>query len=139
MLVRVDDHDHSNGQSLSHSLSHSHSHSHDGSACLPYQCSQRRSTSTSTQRLKIMEPSSTILSLPEEVLYIIFSHLRRDQVYRGLFDWTRYDDRSKLQTIKAARLVCRLFNQIASPLLCPRLRLRLDHASLEFVDKVSKS
>jgi hypothetical protein len=35
--------------------------------------------------------------------------------------------------------VCRLFNLFASPLLCPTLRVRLDHASLDFVDKVSES
>ncbi|KFZ00133.1 hypothetical protein V500_01167 [Pseudogymnoascus sp. VKM F-4518 (FW-2643)] len=101
-------------------------------------CSRRGPTSASTQRLITMEPPH-ILSFPEDVLYKIFNHFQCDKVHRGLFDWALYDDGSKVQTVKTARLVCRLFNQLASPLLCPSLRLRLDHASLDFVDKVSQS
>jgi hypothetical protein len=90
-----------------------------------------------------MEPPH-ILNLPGDILYKIFTHFQCDKIHRGLFDESIYDDnpqtvKIKLQTIKTARLVCRLFNLFASPLLCPTLRVRLDHASLDFVDKVSES
>lgn len=85
-----------------------------------------------------MEPPH-ILNPPGDILYEIFIHFQCDKIHRGVFDGTIYDDETKRQTVKNARLVCHLFNQLASPLLCPNLRVRLDHVSLDFVAKVSES
>ncbi|OBT77349.1 hypothetical protein VF21_03453 [Pseudogymnoascus sp. 05NY08] len=43
------------------------------------------------------------------------------------------------KNIQNARLVCRLFNQLASPHLCPELKVQLDQTSLSFVDEVSRN
>lgn len=85
-----------------------------------------------------MEPLH-ILNLPEDILYEIFNHFHCDKIHRGLFDATIHNDWTKLQTVKAARLVCHTFNRLASPLLCPTLRVRLDHVSLDFVAKVAEN
>ncbi|OBT68293.1 hypothetical protein VE03_02238 [Pseudogymnoascus sp. 23342-1-I1] len=85
-----------------------------------------------------MEPPH-ILNLPDDILYEIFNHFKCDKIHRGLFDSSIYDDGAKRLTVQDARLVCRLFNKLASPLLCPTLRVRLDHASLDLVAKVSES
>lgn len=85
-----------------------------------------------------MEPPH-ILNLPENILYKVFNYFRCDKIDRGLYNASIYDDGTRRQTVQATRLVCRLFNKFASPLLCPTLRVRLDHASHGFVVKVSET
>ncbi|KFX86653.1 hypothetical protein V490_08985 [Pseudogymnoascus sp. VKM F-3557] len=85
-----------------------------------------------------MEPIH-ILNLPEDILYDIFKYFQCNNIHRGLFDGTRYEDTTNRQTVKTARLVCRLFNQLASRLLCPSIQVRIDHDSLDFLTKVSES
>ena len=44
-----------------------------------------------------------------------------------------------LTTVRSIRLVCRRFNELASPLLLPRMYLYLNQDSLDFADAVSRS
>ena len=83
-----------------------------------------------------------VLDLPRGILFSIFDCFRYLRVW-GNSKW-RYDrpnDDSTLncQTIQSARLVCRLFHQLASPLLCPILQVRIDQASLDLVNDISRS
>jgi hypothetical protein len=89
-----------------------------------------------------------ILDLPTDILHNVFDHFRDPQTtvqgkvkfthkrkYRGRRD----DSTDRRQTIQSARLVCQLFNQLASPLLCPILQVQLDQASLDLANDISRS
>ncbi|KAH8812186.1 hypothetical protein F5884DRAFT_898498 [Xylogone sp. PMI_703] len=92
--------------------------------------------------IRIRAPS--ILSLPVDILRSIFDH------FEDWEDWDPKKDRVKWryrpycgdeprcnQTIQDARLVCRLFNQVASPLLCRIIQVRLNHASINRLKGIS--
>ncbi|KFY19041.1 hypothetical protein V493_08175 [Pseudogymnoascus sp. VKM F-4281 (FW-2241)] len=75
-------------------------------------------------------PPMHILDLPMDIFINIFDSF--------------YDNRSTgydvdFKTIQSARLVCSLFNRVASPHLCPALTIQLDQISLDLVDEISRS
>lgn len=84
-----------------------------------------------------MSPTS-ILDLPSDIPCLIFDEFRdKTLVIYGRVNWPslnpdrQIDDRyGQLRNIHSARLVCRLFNQVALPLLCPILRICLSQASI---------
>ncbi|OIW33058.1 hypothetical protein CONLIGDRAFT_676868 [Coniochaeta ligniaria NRRL 30616] len=95
------------------------------------------------------------VQLPVEILLAIFDNFRRsghpvvdrrerfgqlsDHEYREKRDRYDNEERACRTTVCNARLVCRLFNELASPLLLPGLCLHVDQASLDLVDAVSRS
>ncbi|KFZ09425.1 hypothetical protein V502_08759 [Pseudogymnoascus sp. VKM F-4520 (FW-2644)] len=56
----------------------------------------------------------------------------------SIFD-NLHDDEVEFKTLQSARLVCSIFNRLASPLLCPILEVQLDQTSLDLADKISRS
>ncbi|OBT81924.1 hypothetical protein VE02_09683 [Pseudogymnoascus sp. 03VT05] len=72
-----------------------------------------------------------ILHLPMDILDIIF-----DQIDNSTWIGLYFEPRKNIQN---ARLVCRLFNQLASPHLCPELKVQLDQTSLSLVDEISRN
>jgi hypothetical protein len=76
-----------------------------------------------------------ILHLPMDILYSIFDHFHDDTNIP--FRIHRKD--IEINTIQNARLVCSLFNRLASPLLCPVLTVQLDQTSLDLVDEISRN
>jgi len=89
-----------------------------------------RSTSSIFPRIS----SSTFLTtsgIPKQQSRVK-SNLRK---YRG----RRGDSTDRRQTIQSARQVCQLFNQLASPLLCPILQVQLDQASLDLANDISRN
>lgn len=88
-------------------------------------------------------PHSFMLSLPVELLLEVFSnfddpkdmHPARDH-WKELYVARHDEDRR--QTVRSVRLVCRLFNQLASRFLFSGLELDISQASLDFVDRLSR-
>ncbi|GFF70303.1 hypothetical protein IFM60648_03138 [Aspergillus lentulus] len=85
----------------------------------------------------------TIVDLPADILLQIFGYFqdarikRQADIYPEIFRWSPLRDREEgiarrtaRETIRQTRLVCSLFNDLASPLLCPILRVDLDQESL---------
>ncbi|KAF7176380.1 hypothetical protein CNMCM7691_002509 [Aspergillus felis] len=77
----------------------------------------------------------TIVDLPADILLQIFGYFRDARIrkqaqidWRSLFRGCEPDIARK--TIRQVRLVCSFFNDLASPLLCPILRVDLDQESL---------
>lgn len=97
--------------------------------------------------------SMNILDLPWDALHEIFSHLRDPRVRTGSGEngwrWKRPGeavgdeadtaDAARIQAIKNARLVCRAFNKVASPLLVPWILVSVDRESLRKVDEISRN
>ncbi|CAG9984489.1 unnamed protein product [Clonostachys byssicola] len=87
-----------------------------------------------------------LLDLPMELLANVFDFFKHPALsIQGGVDWKMEEigasnARSKrFRTLKNARLVCRLFNDLASPLLCPILRLNVESASLDRLRAISAS
>ncbi|KAL2847804.1 hypothetical protein BJY01DRAFT_246706 [Aspergillus pseudoustus] len=90
-----------------------------------------------------------ILELPTEILCDIVRFLQvpssanRSKIGWGAETLNQYRAHagypSCCQDIRSARLVCRRFHDLTSPLLFPVLQIRLDRASLDFADHVSRS
>jgi hypothetical protein len=81
----------------------------------------------------------TIVDLPADILLQIFGYFKDARIgTQAQIDWRSplrgwdEDDarRAAHETIRQIRLVCSLFNDLASPLLCPILRIDLDQDSL---------
>ncbi|GFF32158.1 conserved hypothetical protein [Aspergillus udagawae] len=81
----------------------------------------------------------TIVDLPAEILLQIFGYLQDARIGRlAQIGWRSPPWGYELdivrgtarETIRQVRLVCSLFNDLASPLLCPILRVDLDQESL---------
>jgi hypothetical protein len=81
----------------------------------------------------------TIVDLPADILLQIFGYFKDARIGKqAQIDWRSplrgwdEDDarRAAHETIRQIRLVCSLFNDLASPLLCPILRIDLDQDSL---------
>jgi hypothetical protein len=68
-----------------------------------------------------------ILHLPMDILYIIFGHLNDEEYH------TQFCQDRDIKTIQNARLVCGLFNRLASPLLCPVLTVQLNQTSRFYI------
>ncbi|VUC23974.1 unnamed protein product [Clonostachys rosea] len=89
---------------------------------------------------------SATFRVPTEVWEQVF-HEFHDNNYTssGQIDWRGYAYRHRdhvpgaLATLQSLRLTCRLFNRIASPLLCTFLRLELSQASLDRLTGLSKN
>jgi hypothetical protein len=91
-----------------------------------------------------MAQANIILYMPTEVLLNIFGHLRTPCITpRGTVDWESYEcarnDNNALQSLCNARLVCRRFCQIVSPLLLPVIQVDLNQKSLDRLDALSRS
>ena len=87
-----------------------------------------------------------ILDLPDELLCNIFDYFRPDGVdvtdtpYSYLFDEeTRDTGDDALAALQNARLVCRRFHDLASPLLVPVLRASIDSESLRRIDGLTRN
>ncbi|KAH6847802.1 hypothetical protein B0I37DRAFT_431622 [Chaetomium sp. MPI-CAGE-AT-0009] len=88
-----------------------------------------------------------INDLPLDVMYLIFQNFQDDALtedwdcHRGV-SWHDYritqSDRRR-RTVCNLRLVCRLFYELATPLLFPVLRVQLTRASLDLVEKISQA
>ncbi|OBT82927.1 hypothetical protein VE02_08714 [Pseudogymnoascus sp. 03VT05] len=76
-----------------------------------------------------------ILHLPMDILLSIFDHVQNN---KNIKLHTRRDE-DDIKTIQSARLVCTLFNRLASPFLCLILTVQLDQASLDCADKISRT
>ncbi|PKX90737.1 uncharacterized protein P174DRAFT_514751 [Aspergillus novofumigatus IBT 16806] len=81
----------------------------------------------------------TIVDLPADILLQIFGYFQDARIKRlAQIDWRSLPrgceediaHRTARETIRQIRLVCSLFNDLASPLLCPILRVDLDQVSL---------
>ncbi|CAG9982182.1 unnamed protein product [Clonostachys byssicola] len=81
-----------------------------------------------------------ILDLPTVILEYMFDNFQQQPI-SGAVDWEQEqhkarDRKFRLETIRSARLVCRAFNKLASPLLCPILHLRIDQQSIDRVQNI---
>lgn len=84
----------------------------------------------------------TLEKLPIEVLHNMFNNFsapresslsyQHSQSFRNVDNWNK-----RQRAIKSTRLVCRLFNQLASPLLFPYFAIAIDQHSLDLVENVS--
>ncbi len=86
-----------------------------------------------------------ILDLPLDILYTIFEHFRfvgvtaEGRQERKTWSRLREDTVDRVQAIQNARLACRTFCEIASPLLIPTIVVHLDKASLARAEKISRA
>ncbi|KAG7293516.1 hypothetical protein NEMBOFW57_003568 [Staphylotrichum longicolle] len=88
-----------------------------------------------------------LTGLPVEILrLVLFNILEEDGTAVGAWDiqfpWTtsRLDaDRARRRDIGALRLVCRLFSELAAPLLFPTLALQVTQSSLDLAEKIAKN
>lgn len=87
-----------------------------------------------------------ILDLPDELLCDIFDYFRPDDVditdtpYSYLFDdETRNAGKEDVAVLQSARLVCRRFHNLASPLLVPVLRASIDSESLRRINGLTRN
>ncbi len=87
-----------------------------------------------------------ITDLPPELLHLILRYLQEPPKSRAPFWRTtarqyckRAQDGSEGQAVRNARLVCRLFSGLATPLMFPVLCLQLSQTSLELVENISKN
>ncbi|GES60552.1 hypothetical protein ATEIFO6365_0006001100 [Aspergillus terreus] len=84
----------------------------------------------------------TLLDLPNDLLCKMLDYFRDSRTDRG---WIKQhharspDNQISHRTIQSARLVCRLFNDLATPLLCPILRVNLDQESLDRTTRLCRS
>lgn len=80
-----------------------------------------------------------ILDLPMEILVQIFSHFQHQDIEvrdNNIIYWpskvqSASNASEPLLTVYNARQVCRLFNKLASPHLCPFLNLKIEQESLD--------
>ena len=84
-----------------------------------------------------------VTDLPTEILHQVFSHFADARMGRpGRVDWfwnEPYPDlEAKRAAIYSARLACRRLHDIASPLLLPTVRVKLEQASLDRLDEISR-
>lgn len=88
--------------------------------------------------------STKLIDLPLEILCLIFDQLQEASFKRHdrAVDWSCWWDAglaARRTTVRNARLVCRLFCALASPLMFPVLRLRASRASLDLADAISRA
>ena len=86
-----------------------------------------------------------ITDLPPEILREIFDYFTDARMDRpGRVDWfynhsTYADLPEKRQAVYHSRLVCRRFRDLANPLLLPTVRVKLEQASLDRLDEISRN
>ena len=89
--------------------------------------------------------SLRLTDLPTEILYQIFDHFkdaRSEKRKAGRVDWI-WDQSCdgidvKQHAVCSSRLACRRLHQIASPLLLPTVRVKLEQGSLNRLDEISR-
>ncbi|KAF9889382.1 hypothetical protein FE257_007492 [Aspergillus nanangensis] len=86
----------------------------------------------------------TLLDLPIDLLREILDQFPDPAIRDGLINWRfvgmqRDRRRETRKTIQNLRLVCRVLNDLASPLLCPILQVNLDQTSLDRAVRLSHS
>ncbi|KAL3459103.1 hypothetical protein BJX64DRAFT_291500 [Aspergillus heterothallicus] len=91
-----------------------------------------------------------ILDLPLEILHLIFSCFEYPHdFYPSTTDWIKpyyyaevnpfvTDEKNRRECVQNARLVCRRFNELASPYLFAWLEIGLSQKSLDFVEHISR-
>ena len=84
-----------------------------------------------------------ITDLPTEILCQIFDHFEDARMERpGRVDWFRtksYDGFvAEREAILSSRLACRRFREITSPIFLPTVRVKLEQASLDRLDEISR-
>ena len=101
-----------------------------------------RALALSRDRLRPLK----VTDLPPELLHIIFRYLQAPPKTRPPFYHTtagqyceRAQDGSGGQAVRNARLVCRLFSSLATPLMFPILCLQLSQSSLDLVSNISNN
>ncbi|KAK5659843.1 hypothetical protein OQA88_13306 [Cercophora sp. LCS_1] len=85
--------------------------------------------------------SLTLADLPHDILRDILDYFVDDPDYRmgpRFDDLPHYDD-DDFKTLQSLRSVCRSFCNIASPLLIPTLRVRIDSKSLNRIGQIAKN
>ncbi|KAJ4302586.1 hypothetical protein N0V88_002736 [Collariella sp. IMI 366227] len=84
-----------------------------------------------------------VTDLPLEILRHVFSFLQHPVFSSSLssgIHWGKlYDGPGYDLDVRQARLVCRVFCDLATPLLFYRLQLRLTQSSLDLIDKISRN
>ncbi|SPO04392.1 uncharacterized protein DNG_07077 [Cephalotrichum gorgonifer] len=84
-----------------------------------------------------------VTDLPTDILREIFDYFKDARMARpGRVDWTwskSYDDLTKKrQAVLSSRLVCRRLRDMASPLLLPTVRVKLERESLSRFEEISR-
>jgi hypothetical protein len=80
-----------------------------------------------------------ILNLPEDILYEIFSYEQASLTNVHTRVYTRLkEEKERIKNVQNVRLVCRLFNEFASPHLFPYLQVELQMESLLRAERISK-
>lgn len=84
-----------------------------------------------------------VTDLPTEILCQIFDHFKDARMERpGRVDWfwhNNYDDLDiKRAAVLNSRLACRRLREIASPMVLPTVRVKLEQASLDRLDEISR-
>ncbi len=100
-----------------------------------------RARANELSRLRIRRLKVT--DLPLEILRLIFDNFQGQAVKNGdrVVDWAIYRQPESLdgpQTVRNARLVSRLFCELATPLMFPVLRVQISQSSLDLAEKISK-
>jgi hypothetical protein len=88
-----------------------------------------------------------LTDIPLEILRLVFDAILDDDNTEGRawslrvgWDTCRIDgDRTRRRDIGTLRLVCRLFSELATPLLFPILSVQLSQASLDLAEKISQN
>lgn len=85
----------------------------------------------------------TLTDLPTEILCQIFDHFKDARMERrGRVDWFRNKNYDDLEVKRAAvlnsRLACRRLREVASPMALPTVRVKLEQASLDRLDEISR-
>lgn len=87
----------------------------------------------------------TLLDLPNDILREILDYFQFVDETRKRISWKAHnkvltkENKSRKQAVQRVRLVCRSLCQLASPLLCPVLRVSLNHRSLDAVKHLSEN
>lgn len=97
-----------------------------------------------THSLPPREPQSLkVTDLPTDILRGIFDHFKDPRMYKpGRVDWCwaqpYYGLPAKRLAILNSRLTCRIFHKLASPMLLPTVRVKLEQGSLDRLDEISR-
>ncbi|CAH0057841.1 unnamed protein product, partial [Clonostachys solani] len=107
--------------------------------CIGRQREALRSRAVFLSRGQTRDVRLTDLSV--ELLVLIISNFRCSVVLKDITGMSiaRNFPESNRQAVQSLRLVSRLFNSLASPLLCPIIRLSLDQKSLDHVQNISSN
>lgn len=84
-----------------------------------------------------------ILDLPEDVLRDIFDYFTDEDLYQNgeipCYYPPFFDKNDNFRVLQSARLVCRRFYEVASPLLAPVLYVHLNSESLTRIDQLTRN